>query len=92
MVRNILFDFATKFARENNKIPAAKEFKITDELYTSFSDFVLAEEFEYTTNSIELMKQLEEAADYENSMDDVQAEYDALLKKLTPSKASDLVK
>lgn len=92
VVRNILFDFATKFKRENTSIASPKTFTITDELYTDFSNYVLQQDFEYTTASLELMKQLQETAEYEKSMEDVNAEYKALLEKLKPSKAADLKK
>ncbi len=92
VIKNILFDYATQFKRENESIADAKAFKVTDDLYADFTEYVLSRDFEYTTASVELMKQLEETAEYESSLDEVRAEYDALLKKLQPSKTSDLKK
>ena len=92
VLKNILFDYATKFKRENQTIAAAADFKITDEIYTDFSNYVIAQDFEYTTVSLELMKSLETAAEEEDSYDEIKTEYLALLKKLEPSKSNDLIK
>jgi carboxyl-terminal processing protease len=92
VLRNILFNYATKFQRTHENIPAPQEFKITDEIYQDFSNYVLEQDFEYTTASVQLMEQLEEATKDEDAYNGAQAEFDALMKKLEPSKKNDLIK
>ncbi len=92
VLRNILFNYATKFQRTHDKIAEPQAFKVTDEIYQDFSNFVLAQDFEYTTVSLQLMEKLEEAAQDEDSYSEAQAEFQALMDKLKPSKKNDLIK
>lgn len=92
VLRNFLFNYATNFQRTHENIPAPQEFKITDEIYQDFSNYVLEQDFEYTTASLQLMEQLEEATKDEDTYSDAQAEFEALMKKLEPSKKNDLIK
>ena len=92
VLKNILFDYATQFQRTHPEIRDAKSFKVTDEIYADFTAFVIAQDFEYTTASLQLLKDLEEAAQKEESYNPAQAEFEALLAKLKPSKVEDLQK
>ncbi len=92
VIKNILFDYATQFQRTHPQIGDSKTFKVTDEIYADFTAFVLAQDFEYTTASLQLLKDLEEAAQKEESYNPAQAEFEALMAKLKPSKVEDLLK
>lgn len=92
VLEHIIFDFATKYRIANETISTAKEFKLTDQEYQNFVDFVLTKSFTYSTQSSELMEQLKKTAETENYFADVQAEYNALFDKLNPSKERDLQK
>lgn len=92
VLKNILFDYATQFQRMHPEIGDVKSFKVTDEIYSDFTAFVLAQDFDYTTASLQLLNDLEEAAQKEESYNSAQAEFEALLAKLKPSKVEDLQK
>jgi carboxyl-terminal processing protease len=92
VLEHIIFDFATKYRIANATIAPAKEFKLTDQEYQNFVDFVLTKTFTYSTQSSELMEKLKKTAETENYFSDVQAEYNALFNKLNPSKERDLQK
>lgn len=92
VLNNIIFDYATKFEKENEAINDPRSFEITDEIYSDFSNFVLQQDFEYQTVSLELLKKVEEAAQDEASFEKVKEEYQALMNKLKPSKSEDLQK
>ncbi|WP_066757327.1 S41 family peptidase [Crocinitomix algicola] len=92
VLNNIIFDYATKFEKENEAINDPRNFEITDEIYSDFSNFVLQQDFEYQTVSLELLKKVEEAAQDEASFEKVKEEYQALMDKLKPSKSEDLQK
>ena len=92
VLKNILFDYATKFEREHPSIGKPQEFKVTDDIYNDFVAYVTAQDFEYTTVSLEMAKELEKAAQDENSYADASAEFEALMEKLKPSKEKDLEK
>jgi carboxyl-terminal processing protease len=92
VLEHIIFDFATKYRIANATIAPAKEFKLSDQEYQNFVDFVMAKTFTYSTQSSEMMEQLKKIAETENYFSDVQAEYNALFNKLNPSKERDLQK
>ncbi|MDA7803196.1 S41 family peptidase [Crocinitomix sp.] len=92
VMRNIIFDYATEFQRTHESVPNPQKFEVTDEMYEDFISYVLEQEFEYKTASLDLIQKLEEAAQAEKSYDDAQAEFEALMAKLLPSKSADLKK
>ncbi|MBK7130100.1 MAG: S41 family peptidase [Crocinitomicaceae bacterium] len=92
VIEHIIFDFATQYRIHHENIAPAREFKVTDELYSEFINYVMTQNFTYTTASIELMEKLKQTAEIENYFADVTNEYNALLEKLKPSKERDLAK
>lgn len=88
---NYIFDFATNYERNHPSIAASKEFKLTDEEYQSFIANIKAEDkISYTTDSQEMLEQLQEIAKDEKYLQDSEQEFNALLAKLTPDLNSDL--
>jgi carboxyl-terminal processing protease len=92
ITKNLIFDYATKYYQGHNKIAEAGKFELSDADYNEFKQFVLAQDFSYTTASEEMLKKLKETAEEEGFYQESQAEYDALLSKVTPSKERDLDK
>lgn len=87
----IIFDYANKFAREHDSIPPAKDFTISDEIYTDFISYVNSrEDFEYTTASEQTLKRLREVAEIEEYYDNIQAEISQLEAKLIHNKNDDM--
>ena len=85
------FDFATKFAQENETIPSAEEFVITDEIYDNFKKFVDPDKFQYDKVCEEGVKQLKEVAKREGYMNDsTQAVFESLEKLLKHDLSKDL--
>ena len=85
------FDFATKFAQENETIPSAEEFVITDEIYDNFKKFVDPDKFQYDKVCEEGVKQLKEVAKREGYMNDsTQAVFESLEKLLKHDLNKDL--
>jgi carboxyl-terminal processing protease len=59
LVRNyLIFDYATEFSTMNPKISPASDFKITDDDYKAFKEYVKGKDFEYTIKSEELLVDL----------------------------------
>lgn len=86
----IIFDYATKFEGEHESIPQPDEFKITDEIYSDFVEYVNTRDFEYTTASEKTLEKLKEATDKEEYLADIKAELEMLEKKLMHNKDEDL--
>lgn len=89
---DLIFNFATNYRVKHETIPSAETFKLSDSEYEAFTNYVLNEEFEYTTASSEYMKRLKEVAQDEGYYDDSKTDFDELLEFYKPSKERDLLK
>lgn len=92
MVSNVIFNYATEYARTHSNIGEARNFRLTPEEYEAFKQFALKQDFKYNTASEEQLEKMKKTAEEEGYYNDVKAEYDALLAKVTPSKERDLDK
>ena len=86
----LLFDFATEFRHKNPTIAAATEFKVDDKLYSEFKEWLKDKEYDYTTESEELIKNLKKVAEEEKRFTPMQEEYEALEAKVSHNKTHDL--
>jgi len=86
-----IFDFATRFASENQTITTPEEFAITDDTYNQFIEFVKEDHFEYESDSKNEYEALVESAKRDKYYDLAQTEFEALKAKLAPSLDKDLV-
>ena len=88
---NWAFDYATRYAAENQSIPPAEEFEITDEIFADFKKSIDPERFKYDKVCEEMMKDLREAADREGYLnDETREQLDVLAKLLTHNLDHDL--
>ncbi len=88
---NWAFDYAVKYAAEHPTIPAAEEFKITDEIFNDFKAFIDPAKFEYDKvceTSLASLKKTAEDEGYLN--DETKAEFDRLEKLLKHDLNKDL--
>lgn len=92
MVSNVIFNYATEYARTHSNIGDARNFRLTPEEYEAFKQFALKQDFKYNTASEEQLEKMKKTAEEEGYYEDVKAEYDALLAKVTPSKERDMEK
>lgn len=89
---NFIFKYATDYYYNNDSIPDAKSFEITDEMYQNFVNYLSDKEYKYSTRSEKMLDQLKKIAEDEKYFEEAKEEYEALLKKLQPSKERDLMK
>ena len=89
--KNIFFKYANKFYREHKSIKPADKFVITDEIYSDFMQFVKDEDFTFTSQSENEIKELEKIAKAEGYLDDIQPILDQAKAKIEEEKANDLV-
>jgi carboxyl-terminal processing protease len=57
-LRNYIFDFASHYYWTHPESPAFDEFKITDQDYSDFKDFLINRHFNYSTDTEESIKEL----------------------------------
>lgn len=89
---NIIFNYSTDYTVKHPEIVDAKSFSLSSEEYEAFKKYVLEQEFTYSTASEEQLKKMKKTAEEEGFYEDLSAEYEALLKKVVPSKERDLEK
>jgi carboxyl-terminal processing protease len=92
VIEDVIFDFATNYYYTHDTIVSADKFRISESDYELFKEFALAKDLEYETYSEKALEVLKETAEKEKYFEDAKAEYEILLKKLTPNKERDLVK
>jgi carboxyl-terminal processing protease len=93
LVKNHIFNYATQYAAQHPSVAPAGDFKLSPEDYTAFKTYVMAQtDFDYTTASEEALRKMKETAQKEGYYEDISAQYDQMLAKVTPSKERDLDK
>ena len=88
----LVFDFATKFAREHASIPPADAFEISDSLYSSFINYITGKDYSYKTKSERALEDLKNVALKENYFNAMTEEYDHLKTRMEKDKQEDLQK
>jgi carboxyl-terminal processing protease len=88
--KNLIFDFATDYTVRHKEKPEMKAYKIGDEEYGRFKEFVKSKGFEYETKSESELKKLIEIAKEEKYYDPAANEFVILEKKLAHDDDKDL--
>lgn len=88
--QSMLFNFATKYRNEHATIPSPTSFTLGDEDYAEFKQFVLEEDFEYSTASEAALKKLIETAKKEEYYKDSEEEFLALENQFAHSNVREL--
>jgi len=87
----MVFDFATKFATENETISSPEEFEVSSEVYNQFAEYVKEKDFNYESESEHVLEDLIEAAKEEKYYGMAQSELEALQAKLEPKIDKDII-
>lgn len=86
------FNYALKFHREHDSIPSPSEFKITDEIFQDFVNYLSDKTYEYTTYTENIISDLRKVAEEENYMDNLKQQIDQLEKTYKEAKKEDLMR
>ncbi|MDR2980166.1 MAG: S41 family peptidase [Bacteroidales bacterium] len=92
VINNLIFDFANQYHAKHTTIADPQNFVITDELYDEFLHFLKDKEYDYTSQSEYILKELEEMAKEEKYFDVVEPLYNEILKKIDAEKENELLK
>ncbi len=85
-IKNIYFDYATRFVARHKKIAQPSKFKLTDEQFNDFVKYVVEEKkFSYQTQTEKYYSQLQEMAKVDSYDLQLQKELEALKEKLKPN-------
>ena len=88
----LFFDYATEFRLKNENILSAKDFKITDEKFLDFKNFLSDKEYKYETDTEKAYKKLKKVAKEENYFESMRNDFDLLVTKIDDAKSDDLEK
>ncbi len=90
--KNIFFNYATQYRSNNKEIAAADKFQLSDDEYAIFKTYVLNAKLNYSTAAQNALKKLKLEAEKEGTFDELKAEYENILVKISPDPAKDLDK
>ena len=90
MNKRLIFDFATQFRYENDKILEVDNFEITDEIYKEFILFLSDKQYEYTTATQDALDIFKEITKEEGTSELLSEEINLLLDKVENNKKNDL--
>ncbi len=90
--KNLIFDYATKYAFEHDKIGPAKEFEVSDKDYADFVKYLDGKDYDYNTKIESDLEALTENSKKEKYYDGIKEQIDQLKMKINHNKESDLQK
>ncbi len=90
--KNIFFNYATQYHANKKEIATADKFQLSDDEYALFKTYVLNAKLNYSTAAQNALKKLKLEAEKEGTFDDLKAEYENILLKISPDPAKDLDK
>ncbi|HLN52494.1 MAG TPA: S41 family peptidase [Lentimicrobium sp.] len=88
----LFFDYANKFRRTHDSIPLAKDFRITDEIYADFVNWLQDKDYDYVSRSEKMLADLKKTAETEQYFSELKNEFDLLESKMIHNKQADLEK
>ncbi|HPY81348.1 MAG TPA: S41 family peptidase, partial [Bacteroidales bacterium] len=92
VLNNLIFDFANDFRATHDTIATPDKFVMTEELYQQFLDFLKDKNYEYTTETEILLKELKQSAIEENNFQTIENLYQEMEEKIKLDKSRDLIK
>jgi carboxyl-terminal processing protease len=91
MRKNMIFDYATHYRATHETLPSAREFKITDEIYTDFTAYCKSRNFTFETKTEKEFVKFKEMVEEEKYHDELAADMKSMETKLAKEKEEDLV-
>lgn len=78
VLQDLTFDFINSYALKNPQIPDIENFKVTDEIYNQFKNYLKEKKFSYETESQQILEKLIETAKTEKYYDGAKTEIEKL--------------
>jgi len=88
--KELLFDYATKYRSDHDSIINADKFKLTDDLYNEFKQFLANKNYDYETLTEKSLDKLEKRAHAEKYYDDIAFLIDSLQNTINKEKENDI--
>jgi carboxyl-terminal processing protease len=87
-----IFDYATAYAKKNPSIAGAGSFRLTDQDFTDFSNWLGDKDFGYKTKTEKALAKVKETAENEKYFSGIEEDYNKLMQALSHDKQQDLLK
>lgn len=88
--RGLFFNFATSFYHKTDSIPPISKFEVNNEIFRNFVQFISSKNFDYMSETEQVLEKLQEIAKSENYYENSKVEFDLLKKKISHDKFKDL--
>ena len=85
-----LFDYCVRYRSEHKEIAPPVNFKLTDEEFEQFKDFMSRSKFSYKSRTLQVVERVRQLAAFEGYENRIKAELEALEKKLSPNLSADI--
>ncbi|WP_181307752.1 S41 family peptidase [Rufibacter sp. XAAS-G3-1] len=92
MVKNYIFDYATRFRAANPTIASAKDFRLSDAEYQKFMTFLNGKDVSYSTDVEKALDTMIKKAKEDKHYDEVKADIEQIKKKVAANKGNDLLR
>jgi len=89
--KSMFFDYANAYRNSHSSIPAATDFKVSDEDYAAFTSTLEGKDYSYSTNTERLIAELKTEAENEQKLPEVKADLEDLKAKMLIAKKTDLL-
>lgn len=86
---DVLFDFATVFAQNNDEIASPRTYEVSDKVLKALEDTIMNRSFDYATATQQQLEKTLQTAKKEGYDQNIIDEYEALFEKVEASKSKD---
>ena len=73
VLNNLIFDFANQYHADHAEIPPAAEFKVDDNLYNEFVNFLKNKDYQYKTETEYVLDDIKEAAEADHYWEKIES-------------------
>ncbi len=88
--KDFIFDYVTQFKLKNKKIAEAKYFRLSENEYNDFKNWLNTKDFDYKTESDQLLEELEKTSKEDTYFDAIEETLATLKKEISHDKSKDL--
>lgn len=88
----LVFDFVTEYVRTHDTVASPSEFVVTDSLYDAFAAFLSDKDYDYTTITERMIKDLREVAKEERYLSSIEDDLQSMEERFRSEKQQDLMK
>ena len=90
VLNNIIFDFCNEYAAKHDTIDIPQQFKLSNDEYKQFADYVKTKNFEYQTTTEAMLEDFKEIAQAEQYFTAIESIYNEIINKIANEKRNDI--